>query len=79
MILMPKKTDTKKLYHGTFNWYGQNIEVWKYAYSETHFMFLASVKLANLIGTTPRAVRQFFDGSKDNYKVEQVKKQLQPD
>ena len=69
------KRGTKQLYHGTFNYQGQDIDVYKHACSVPHFMFLSSVELAEKIGTSPRAVRQFFDGSKDNYKVERVKKE----
>jgi len=72
---MPHEGYKKSLYHGIFNWHGQDMEVWRYSYSAAHFMFESSIELANQLGTvSPRTVRQYFDGTRDNYLVERVKK-----
>lgn len=63
----------KKPFKISLNWYGETLTFHRYARTEDHAMFLATMELARLLGRYHKAVYNYFNGSKDNYLVEEVK------
>ena len=58
------------LYFGQFNWYGETFRVWKHAPNVNKAYFLMIREIAQKMGLSEYRLRQYFNGSKDNYKVE---------
>ena len=63
----------RKLFKGTFNWCGESYDLYTRA-SSLHAAWLNfTAQLSKKLGFSKYSVRQYFDGSKDNYYVEEVK------
>lgn len=61
---------SKLLYTGTFNWHGEIETVYLYAKSERHAKALMTQHIARKKGVLPNVTTGYFDGSRDNFKVE---------
>ena len=60
----------KKLYFGQFNWYGEIFKIWKYAINEFNAWFLMVREISIKTGASRYRIRQHFNGTRDNYKIE---------
>ena len=60
----------KNLYLGTFNWHLETHRIWTHAKDEEKARRLMVTKLAKKLGRSRVVVNSYFDGSKDNYKIE---------
>ena len=63
----------KLKYKGTFNWHGEIHTFYRYAISEDHAKELMLLALGKKLGRYFPLLRVYFDGSKDNFKIEEVK------
>lgn len=63
---------TKKLdkYQGTFNWYGEVHTLWTIAINPNQAYSNMTTRLAKALKLSVRFVRLYYDGSKDNYRIE---------
>ena len=59
------------LYLGQFNWYGEVFNVWRHAPNVNKAYFLMIKELGRKIGMSEYRLRQYFDGSRDNYRIEE--------
>ena len=59
----------KMLFYGKFNWHGEIIEMHKRAFHEKHAFRLFTEEIAKRVKTTSFIVRQYFNGSVDNFKI----------
>jgi hypothetical protein len=65
----------KDLYKGTFNYCGQILEVYRHAETENKAKWLMLRSLSATLRISTYRLRNYFDGSKDNYRiVKEVKK-----
>ena len=67
----------KPLWNGTFNWHGQVFEDWCRAANESLAHKLLTIRIATRVGRTTYDVRQYFNGSRDNYEIKEVKEDAQ--
>jgi len=66
---------TKKfLFKGTFNWHGEVHYIYKHAPDAESAFTLMILTLSMLLKTSARNIRFYFNGSKDNFILEKVKK-----
>lgn len=63
----------KKLYKGTFNYQREVVEEWTWAISEREAWSRITARIAAAVDASTYTIRQYFDGTKDNYKIEEVK------
>lgn len=63
----------KKLYKGTFNWAGESYDLYTQAYSAEGAFANFTRRLSAKVGYIRSYVRDYFDGEKDNYYIEEVK------
>jgi hypothetical protein len=63
----------KQLYKGTFNWHGEVHIMYRYATEATAYDTLVRA-LAKRLGRVPSAVRIYFNGTVDNFKIEREEK-----
>ena len=65
-----------KLYKGSFNYYGETINLWVYTHSEkqafTHFI----KEIAFQVDRTRISVSNYFHSGKDNYLIEVKTKEM---
>lgn len=62
----------KTKFHGKFNWHGEVHELWRYATKSSAYSVLTRA-LGKEIGIIPWAIRGYFNGSKDNFEIKEVK------
>ena len=61
------------LWKGTFNWKGQVFEDWCRAANESIAYKLLTIRIATRVGVTAYTMRQYFNGTRDNYTIREVK------
>ena len=66
----------KRLYCGRFNWYGEIFEVWRHASNVQRAHFLMIRELGRLLGVSEYRLCLYFNGSRDNYKIEKKRKEV---
>lgn len=59
----------KKLYKGTFNYVGQNMELFKHTNSIDQAFFYMTRDIAKEVQTSHSKIKYYFGGMKDNYKI----------
>ena len=59
-----------KLFTGTFNFHGETSVIYRYAKSERQAWSLMCRRLAKKHGVLPIVMTGYFNGEKNNYKVE---------
>jgi len=64
----------KNLYKGTYNWYGEVMTLYVHASDPQVAKVLFIRRIANKMGRSIITVQYYFDGSKDNFRIEEVKK-----
>ena len=62
----------KSLWKGTFNWSGEVFTIYKRAHNKSSAFQLMALEVAKRKSISAWAVRQYFNGSKDNFTVEEV-------
>lgn len=63
----------KKLFKGTFNYAGESYEMFTHSITNEGAFLNFTSQIAKRVGYTARYVRGYFNGSKDNYYVKEVK------
>ena len=61
----------KRLWKGTFNWSGEVFTIYKRAHNESTAFQLMAFELAKRKGLTAWAIRQYFNGEKDNFEIKE--------
>ena len=64
-----------KLFKGSFNYYGENIVLWTHAHSEKQAFTYFIKEIAFQVDRTRISVSNYFHSGKDNYLIEQKKKE----
>lgn len=64
----------KDLYKGTFNWHGEIHYLHKHAGNAESAFTLMLLNLSIILKTSVRNIRFYFNGSKDNFILEKVKR-----
>ena len=59
----------KYLYCGKFNWYGEIHKLWTHAKNEAAANRQFMAKLSKILGTSKYRMRNYFAGTKDNFKI----------
>ena len=62
-----------KLYKGSFNFYGETMNLWTHASSKEQAFTYFIKKLAFQLDRTRISVSNYFLSGKDNYLIEQIK------
>lgn len=63
----------KKLYKGTFNYAGETYKMYTHAVTEEWAFLNFTSQLSKKVGYMPSYIRMVFNGSKDNYIIEEMK------
>lgn len=69
-----KKKMTKKLYRGTFNYAGEVYELYTHTLSPEEAFLNFCSQLSKKLHFMKRTVIYYFNGSKDNYYIEEANK-----
>jgi len=56
----------------TLNWYGEERVLWTHAENSTRAKTFILQKFSKEIGINPTMVRAYFNGSKDNFLIEEA-------
>lgn len=67
---MPKKLN----YKGTFNWHGEIHTIYRHGINKEHAKEMMLMALGKKLDRHFPLLRIYFDGSKDNFKIEEVKR-----
>lgn len=62
----------QKRYKVTLNWYGEIHELWTHASSVAQARAIVVKRFAEKIGREPFSLLAYFNGNKDNIKVEEA-------
>jgi hypothetical protein len=65
-------TKSKKLYKGKFNYQGEIHILWRHASNPIEAGHVMFISLSKKLDASPYAIRQYFNGAKDNYKITEV-------
>jgi len=65
----------KQLYKGSFNWYNELIILYTHAWSEKGAKSQFLSQLAIKLNREPCAMRKYFSGCKDNFKIKLINEQ----
>ena len=69
--VMARKKVRKHLWKGTFNWSGEVFTIYKRAHNESSAFQLMALEIAKRKSISAWAVRQYFNGKKDNFEVKE--------
>lgn len=68
----------KKKYKGTFNYHGEITTLYRWATSETAAKVLMYQAIQKLYGVSRGVIAGHFNGEKDNFKIMEVTKDVNP-
>ena len=62
----------KQKYQGSFNWHGENIQLFKYAGSEAQARLLMLKDLAKKVGYNEGTIFGMYSNNKDLYRIKKI-------
>ena len=64
-----------KLYKGSFNYYGEVINLWTHAHSEEQAFIYFMMELVPRLNKIRSSISNYFCSGKDNYLIEQIREE----